>query len=74
MNVPGYVPNMRAAAPASMPHIPPVPTLLGAPLPRHPAFRAPMFDPLYPADVSGSLTPPMSEREFYKMQKKLKSR
>lgn len=73
MAVPGFVPGMHAAVPA-IPHIPPVPTLVSAPLPHHPAFGAPMFDPLHPADVPRSLTPPMSEREFYKMQQKLKSR
>lgn len=74
MNIPGFVPNIRTAVPAAVPHIPPVPTLVTAPLPRHPAFGAPIFDPLHPADVPRSLTPPMSEREFYKMQQKLKSR
>ena len=75
INVPGYMPVMHAAIPApAVPHIPPVPTMVRPALPRHPAFGAPVFDPLHPVDVSRSLTPPMSEREFYKMQKKLKSR
>lgn len=75
---PPYLPpairGMHAAAPA-LPRMPPVPALVAAPLPRHPAFGPPaMFDPLHPGDRPGSLTPPMSEREFYKMQKKLKTR
>lgn len=71
-NIPGYVPSIRTTVPAAIPRIPPVPTLVPGPLPHHPPFGARVFDPLRPAD--GSLTPPMSEREFYKMQKKLKSR
>lgn len=80
MKVPNYVPasigGMHAVAPRpAIPRMPPVPTLVGAPLPHRPPFGPPMFDPLHhPSDIPRSLTPPMSEREFYKIQKKLKSR
>lgn len=79
IKVPNYVPGpiggMHAVPPAAaVPRIPPVPTLVGAPLPHHPPFGPPMFDPLHhPADLPRSLTPPISEREFYKLQQKLKA-
>lgn len=80
MKVPNYVPasigGMHAVVPRPpIPRMPPVPTLVGAPVPHRPPFGPPMFDPLHHAtDIPRSLTPPMSEREFYKIQKKLKSR
>ncbi|XP_067042946.1 E3 ubiquitin-protein ligase RBBP6-like [Acropora muricata] len=75
MSVPGFVPGVHPTHPAVIPRIPAVPTLVRGPVSHHPtAFAAPIFDPLRPTEVPRSLTPPMSEREFYKMQKKLKSR
>ena len=80
LKVPSYVPTsiggMHAVAPRpAIPRMPPVPTLVGAPPPHRPPFGPPLFDPLHrPSDIPRSLTPPMSEREFYKIQKKLKSR
>ena len=75
MSIPGYVPNIRTTVPAAVPCIPAVPTLAAAPLPHHPAaFGAPIFDPPHPPDVPRSHALPMSEREFYKMQQKMKSR
>ncbi|XP_068674957.1 E3 ubiquitin-protein ligase RBBP6-like isoform X1 [Montipora foliosa] len=75
MSVPSYVPGIRPTLRATMPRLPHIPTVVRGSVPQHPAaFGAPIFDQLHPTDVPRPLTPPMSEREFYKMQKKLKSR